>query len=425
MERDRSLVVAIVVVWCAVFTAAFYPAESSVDTYRQYDEGMAWSFTTMHAPLHSALLGASGHLFGGTGPLLVLQLLLWGGLCGALTLRALEQRRRRRWLPWLLFAAMLLLPPAWSIVPSLWKDVWTALGLLIVGVGFCKSGRARVVVVVVGALVLGASRYNAVLIGLPLALWAAWSGFGRWRHVVVVGVVVVALPPLLTRLLPVRDTWPLGPTTVFDTVGLVVAHPEELASTSLAPIGDLGVWRRAWRPTQGWRIFGRKGVKGVQVDELGALRAPLTADWRRLVRRHPGTWLEHRATVFSAQLGIPRAPGAAWAPSNQSKTFPRPDFTGRGYVALAGLRELTNNETPLFRPWPWLLLLCGLVVVGARARCVEVVVCGVAVVGYLCAYFFVAASAEYRYAQPVVVACFVCAIWLLRPGVKHHGRQDV
>lgn len=417
--RSRALTFGVslaVVAWWLCIGFAFAPGGTSPDVFLQYQEGLKGEYSNLHPPLLSLLFGAAGRNFGTPAPVFWLQTALYFGLATWLALRA----RRLRWLSIVLLALFLTLPPSWAIAATLWKDVWFDLALLVAALGLTlPRSRLRLGLLVAAAILAALVRYNALPFAIGLVAYGAWTHFRTgWRRAgatLGLAVLVVLSPRLLDAALDVEEQWSFGTILVYDAVGIYVREPAAFEASPLAARFPFATLRDAYVPTAGWRIFGAFGIPGLRFYELTPLREPLTAEWRRLVLEHPGAYLEHRSMLFSHLLGLNMAQQLSlYGEASTRGLFPGPDTASPLHRGLDAWRKAWANDFP-FKAWFWAAALAVAMAIAARARNTDAVALGALIACTYSLYFFAAASAEFRYAHPLLLGAFL-VIWIVYAG---------
>ncbi len=414
--QSRALKIAVtlaVAAWWLCVGFAFAPGGTSPDVFLQYQQGLAGEYTNLHPPLLSFLLGGSGRLFGTPAPVFWLQTGLYFGLATLLALRA----RRHALLALVLLALFVTLPPSWAIAATLWKDVWFALAILIAALGLAlPRSRLRLALLVIASIAAAVFRYNAVPFGVALVGYAAWTTLrpGWQRGVAALGLATLVFfsPRLMDATFGASEEWSFGTILVYDAVGIYVREPEAFAGSPLAAIAPFQRLRDAYVPEASWRIIGAFGIPGLRYYELSPLREPLTAEWTRLVARYPGAYLKHRWMVFSRLLGLGMQQQLSlFGETTTRGLFAGPDLTHPVHRFFDTWRKSWVRDFP-FKVWFWLLCLGAAISFAAYQRHADALILGVLISGYFALYFLAAASAEFRYAHPLLVSAFVIP-WIL------------
>ena len=415
-RRSRALkasVVLAVAAWWLCLGFAFAPGGTSPDVFLQYQQGLRGEYTNLHPPLLSFLLGGAGRLFGTPAPVFWVQTALYFGGAVFLALRA----RRRAILAFVLLGFFVALPPSWAVATTLWKDVWFDLAILLAAVGLSlPRSPLRLGLLVAASMLAAVFRYNAVPFGMALVAYEALTG-GRsgWRRgsaALGLAALVALSPRLMDAIFDADEQWSFGTILVYDAVGIYVREPTAFLESPLAATVPFETLREAYIPEHSWRIIGEFGIPRLRYYELSPLREPLTAEWQRLVMRYPGAYLQHRSLVFSRLLGFHmKQQLSLFGETSTRGLFPGPDTANPVHRFLEAWRKDWASRFE-FKVWFWALWLGAAIAMAAWMRHADAVALGVLISGYFALYFFAAASAEFRYAHPLLVGGFAI-LWIL------------
>jgi hypothetical protein len=240
-----TAILAAVVVWLV-----FAPGNLSYDSFLQYRQALAHTYSNWHPPIMAIMLAIVMFYGGGIGTLMLLQCV--AGVLGvrAWALAVIEQLSRDRWTPrrlqWTatLVALVMLLPatPTACYVMTFWKDSWTAIEFLWVAAlglrlfGRCDAMPRRAFWLQFGGLaalmaLTGITRHNA-LVALPAMGGMLWLILARRR--VRLAWLSIALPAALSILASAAIEWafcvepyrPEEQVKILELVGICVAYPE-------------------------------------------------------------------------------------------------------------------------------------------------------------------------------------------------------
>ncbi|MBY0279288.1 hypothetical protein K2Z84_28470 [Candidatus Binatia bacterium] len=381
---------------CALAGAAatvwtYYPGAMSIDSAAQLTEARSLSFSDAHPPFLALLWGVTDRVIPGPGGLLVTQTaVFWYGL----------YLIARRFTPLVFVVA--LMPPVFSILGALWKDIMMA-GALLVAFGFSSRSKLFWVAIVIACL----TRHNAIIAALPLiALHFGWRPLATALASVVLVLLVVASNRVLTE----RRGYPAQIIALFDLSGIAWVVGEE---PDLPP---------CFRKSNG---SVRDSYDPRSVGYLTAKDAPLTycysssdvddllLRWWEVVRNRPLAYLRHRARVGFEFLGVHRTPSDYLMVSTN---FP-PEFFPRLEVDRLQSPKLDRwfrsiETRGVFRPWPYLVVgMLGLALAWFHREwgCVALAASGIA---YEAALLLVAPSSDYRYSHWMVTSALVAAVCL-------------
>ena len=116
--------------------------------------------------------------------------------------------------------------------------------------------------------------------------------------------------------------------------------------------------------------------------------------------------------VFSRLLGLHMQQQLSlFGQTSTRGLFPGPDTADPVHRFLEAWRKSRANQFE-FKVWFWALWLGAAIGIAARVRNPDAVALGVLISGYFALYFFAAASAEFRYAHPLLVGGFAI-LWIL------------
>jgi hypothetical protein len=366
--------------WAAVLgfaltCACFYPGQLNPDAASSLFQGQQGIYFDWHPPLIAWTWRCLDRLLPGPGGMYLFQLLwVWAGL--GLAVHVILGRRRAAWIAVL---AIGLSPPLLAQAASIWKDLLMAGPLLLAWALLLLASRRWLAWPLALALPLllfaSAVRHNTSPALLPLAVWWALLGRARWCPErgrllgwgagLALWAVITAAGFGITRGLTDHKTHLHQHLFLFDLAGVSVRTDElllpryELAwhnapqtVEELAQVYDpTSSIPLTQRPPHDPRL--RPTADPAELAELSAL-------WRYAIRRHPGAYLHHRWTVLRHALGLHggRAIGAFRPIESEGAVAPLHGSARSLLEALSG--------TALFRGWPYLLLVAGLLGVLAR-----------------------------------------------------------
>ncbi|WP_116091421.1 hypothetical protein [Sphingomonas crusticola] len=350
------------------------PGVAMYDSVAQYEQAVAGEYADWHPPIMARTWALLNHYQDGTGPFFFLQMLLWWGGLGLLSVGLGRQRKHGA-------AALVLvvgIAPLWlGWATVVLKDAQMACCLVAV-TGLCAFWRLdgrKVPQGALAAIVLLLSyatlvRGNAVFATIPFALalfdWPSptrtWVK-GAAAIVLILGVL--AISPLINRhLLGAQASGVERALPLYDLAG--IAHHARLPTIAALPSAQWAEAERKgcytpyfWNPYGEPRQCGEAGTAAV--FEEGA--APhLLREWVGQVVRHPLAYVRHRLGHLNANLRF-------WVSAGEPDAIPplesEPNEYGLGAPANAAARSLVAAATvmaasPLGWPIVWLVIAAGL-----------------------------------------------------------------
>ena len=164
---DKLMLPGVALFICAGMTFAFWPG---VGTWEVLQFALQRKLPVMNdwkSPFVTQIYWIADYFFNNTGPILLLQqALFWSGL--ALLTRSTFQNTIHGSIFFLVVAS---LPPVWISEILLWKEAWT-LSFLTLSLGtifaYIQNGKVWfVMIAVLSAILLTATRHNAIFLALP------------------------------------------------------------------------------------------------------------------------------------------------------------------------------------------------------------------------------------------------------------------
>lgn len=431
-DLGRGRLAILAVGWLAFLIYAFpgYMSVDSVDQLMQAREGV---FRDWHPPVMAFLWRITDHLIAGPFPMLVLQSVPF--LLGA---DALLRRLVRPRTAAICAVLLLLCPPVLTQMAVIWKDMQMA-GYLMAGTALLLAERRRWRIAGLALICLAtAQRYNAPAATLPLIvglfIWRHEVGWRRYATALVAWVAVTVVASGANRVLTDEQLYPWhGSIAVFDIVGTVRFGPK-ISDTELHRIlhGIPGLpveriqhrMRKAYSPGAWWWLS-HGDTRVMDPVTTPEQREAIAKAYRRLIFRHPISYLRHRWEVFIGVLGwgdvIPISTvwteftGADWHPKAISHLAKHSDLQ-QAWLDLFS----ENADSIIFRPWIYgVLALCLLPLCRGQRLAFCVVLSGV-----LCqlGLLIAAPSADFRYSHWMIVCTVLGAMMIFaaryRRGIK-------
>ncbi len=364
----------------SIYAFPGYMAYDSLDQLRQARAGV---MTDWHPPLMSALWGVLDHVVAGPLLMLVLQCSLFlGGLYTILRRRLTPVRAVV--LTLLIFA----LPPVLSMMAVILKDCLMA-GALLVGCAGLTSKRRWAHYAALAMFLLAAGlRHNAIAVVVPLvALLSPWpAGKGPWIRGVVGGVIALVLigsATLCNKGLTDVESHPfqgmLAPMDIINTLALAPDLSDDevrelLPGLTFAPTSGLQAHARSLFDMYALPMNFTHGEGRLYDDPTtDDGRAAVSHAWWNLVTTYPGAYLGARFQMMQELVGLTDAKytpvyearnEAAMLEANGEPAIERnvvQRWLARKMIKL-------GRGSLLFRPYVYLVLLLGLLVVLRRDR---------------------------------------------------------
>ncbi|WP_408890622.1 hypothetical protein ACJ2CR_08580 [Myxococcus faecalis] len=418
---------ALMSVWGVLLFVAFQPGLLSSDSLDMLAQGRAGRYSDWHSPFFSFVLGKSFALTGSTWPVLALQLLVLS-LGPVLLLGRVSGRRGLGALA--LLVVYCLLPSTWAVGVTLWKDVFNAVMLLGTVVLLTRGRPGWAFACLVFATL---TRHNAIVASVllvPMVVARVPALMKERARPFIAGGILLGIlacaPGFVERAMGAQKSWIAGALLVFDVVGVYVREPSAMDGSPL-------VERWQWTPEQLSGLYDPRSITpllwgepargSISTTQVLEARDALTREWLRVVRTHPGAYLRHRLSTYSASLGLGDSSDSYYRDIGSFHRVIDPNDLGLTLRTHTAVHRALSAMREAF-PWvaasgaPWLALTLALAVVGWRRRALDggLMFC-VAASGacYALAYLPVSVSAEYRFYYWTAISAFVAsALWLAR-----------
>ncbi|ABU59687.1 DUF6020 family protein [Roseiflexus castenholzii] len=297
-----------VVVWSCTLLV-FFPGLMSSDSLDQWDQMLRGKYNDVHPAFHTLTMWLITRVWLSPAAVALAQIGALALVCG-LTVRELALLGVSRWVQVVLIVLFALSPVNNLMVITLWKDIPYAIALLCVFWMLLRVWRtdgvwlrARMAPVAIGAALAALALYRhngapTALLILPALLLVGRQA--RWRQVVVIGGVSVALVLLvkvgLYRALDVASAPPwFARQMQIHQLGAFVVHSEQLDGSDRALLERLlprDEWhRRYWCYSLNSLLYGDplpdQHLFDTNVGEFTAL-------WQKLALRDPATLARHQ-----------------------------------------------------------------------------------------------------------------------------------
>jgi hypothetical protein len=307
-------------------TIAFWPG---VGTWEVLQFSQQQSLPVMNdwkSPFVAVLYWLSDDFFNSTGPILfVQQVLFWTGLA-LLTMNTFSSHRGQV----IFFLAVAVLPPLWITEIMLWKEAWT-LSFLSLSIGaifaHLRTGRRLyAVAATLSAILLTATRHNAVLLTFPTFFVVARSiadqaslALRKYRRMIFITAFVILM------LMALGFSWVVNikgiqrchiwhQALLWDLAAISISEEQMLIPDTFRKAGDAGSLeniRYYFTPYNSDPLFFSKraplklyGTAWSGCDEQLPLDM-LLKSWLDTVLNNPGAYLRHRFIYLIHLLNFP------------------------------------------------------------------------------------------------------------------------
>jgi hypothetical protein len=410
----------------ALVVLCFHPGYMSADSVDQLTQARSGLYTTHHPPLMAWLWSWLDRVTPGPIGMLVLQNVLFWSALGIL---AFFTRKMPAILAggWVLVVG--LLPPCFSFIGTIWKDVHLGVWLLFASVLLVLATRYRsrsrwLALASLPFLFYGnAVRPNGLFAMVPLALWAvAVLAPSATRSIqIALGIVLAAALQLSAAC--VQDHLARGGrsygfqyTLLYDLSAISVGSGENLlpSHSQRGPtIVTLSRLRQLYTPDNPDPLFFHDEPHLWGTSDPQQVRTTVVR-WFGAVMHHPRIYLHHRLEILEGLLGLhsigytfhhgidPNTLGVSLTPSIWNQR---------------AMRYLDSTaKSPLFRSWVYLMLIVAVVGwMAFRRRWLppEVVALSASAFCYAIPYALISPSQDFRYLWwPVLVALLLPVVAL-------------
>ena len=294
---------------------AFWPGVGTCEVLQFAQQRKLPIMNDWKSPFIAGIYWLSEDLFQSTGPvLLAQQALFWSGLA-LLVLNALKGPYSRI----LFFLFVAIFPPIWITQILLWKEAWTLSCLSFsIGATFAYFRNGRVfygIAAVLAAMMLAATRHNAILLTLPTFYVAAHKLADQTTKTTRIqrrGIIAAACITLLVVTL--GFTWTVNKMgkqrchiwhqiLLWDLAAMSVLEDQMLIPDTFRKAGEDGSLDRIRSYFTHYNsdplfFYERSPLKLYGTAWSGCPERPplksLLTSWCKTVFNHPGTYLRHR-----------------------------------------------------------------------------------------------------------------------------------
>jgi len=440
-KNTRVLAATVLFAWGMVLalSLSFWPGIMVWDSGHQYSQVLSGQFDDWHPPLLAWIWRLFLPLMPGPGPMLVLQLGLYGAALGYLACRSWQQGRTRE-AAWL--AATGLFPPTLLVIATILKDSLMAAMLLAAFallVRFRDTGsRLAQVVGVILILIASCLRFNAFLAGLPLLVMATPTRWivTRGRAVLFLAAataILLLVMPVTNALLHAKRSGVELSLVIFD-LGGITAHGGGDAFPPMAVANPIAVNRSCYLAERwdsySWWVDPVCPIRFATVGPAFARQHinPMIF-WAEAILAHPIAYFAHRLEHWNiASQFLVRQTTMRWISSasdpNEWGFQVTPNAANR--FVSAAVRAV--NATPFGWPCWWLALSMGLVILARRlARAGLVLALAGSALLYELGYGVFSVAAELRYhcwpmLSTLIASVMFVGLWRRTPAPQRPGR---
>ncbi len=421
-----------------LFVVYAFPGLMTMDSIQQLAEARADFYTDAHPALMAVLWHYVDKLIGGPFGMLVIQSVAFEIGMFLLVRRVVSPRRAA-----VATALVMLFPPVIAPMAVIWKDCLMA-GALVLGAAALLEERRSMKLLGLGAMfVATAVRYNAPAATLPLIFllftWfpaeAGLAGaakryglaFGAW-----VGVTLAAL--LVGAAVTDRPMYFWHSTlAIMDTAGAIAETEGTIPDETLREITkgtgllvDTNIHeaiRKRYSPVDFEPLTYHEGHIWESLPISGTdpappeKRAAIARMFREAVTTYFGGYLAHRATLMKYVLGLHDGP--VYSPVMTHR------LQYQGLIAKQGVSthqtglqsawqrrvQWFAKETPLFRPWMYVVLALLLIAFCRGQR--DVFALLMSGLGLEASLFLLAPTPDYRYSHWLVVCVVLATVMLV------------
>ncbi len=405
----------------------FYPGIATHDSIVVYDQSYAGNFGDWQPPLLGWMWT---HLepFVGYGPralFLPTSVIFWASLFTMF----LALRRSSRWPAWFMLAIGFL-PPLLALLGVIWRDVifaacWLlAFALVFVVVEAPRFWRLLAFAVAFVFFMIGfLIRPNALFAAAPILVYLISPRTFSWKRQILFGLPLIVALQVVSSLvnygwLEARRESAIHSVLVFDLTGIT-----HFADKNVFPIDDWTpeqvekvkticyeptYWDAIWWPRCSFAMarINRDIPKGSKLFGSDTLRQA----WQRAIIANPIPYVQHRLNYFNALMTAKMLVIFNQSQSGQHRFFFLKD---KSFKTFESGIEWLNENTPLFRGWPWLLLsvlsfVAALFWSNGPSKAATLALTLSSII-YTATYVVFGVAAEYRYVYWTVLASLVAA----------------
>lgn len=427
--------------------AAFYPGYMSPDSIATWLQGRSLDFRDSSSPVMALLWSLIGRAIPGPAGMLILQnLVLWG----AVAFFWLTTHRKSPWLG-IGLVVFPFMPGVLALTGTIWKDVGMAACLLLSVALFYRSiqTKAKVPLVLTFPLLFYAYavRLNAAPAVLPLAIWTGYIACrvfpslrlraGKFKalplivgagYFVVLSVGTVAINHLLTKG---RTEYPFQIVQLYDLAaiskergvsmfpGYIEREPNFSMENLSSQYNPYSAADMVWADKPSDKPALKLSYDPADISEL-------RMKWLTAISQNKRAYLKHRLKVFLLLIRLPDGDANPYwrkgFTANPVEYRPTPGPLNR---FLMSYFYLLRNSL-FFSGALWLVICVALIYFALRRRLRDdwevVFVLATSGLIYALPYFFITASAEFRYLYWTVIASAVALLFGLNAALGSRNK---
>jgi hypothetical protein len=428
--RNWAIALALVAIGYALTLYVFYPGVVTYDTKYIYLATKVAQPGDWQSPVMVAIWKLIDPLAPGAASMFLLIISIYWA---AFLLLALSIAQRSLPVAILLLIATAL-PPAFTMVGIIWRDIlFAVVWLLAVVLAWCVRDRTTnvripVQIVALACAALGMLLRPNALFAVPiLAAYILWPAAFRFKRFALaylpLAVAAYALVPLIYYgALNAKKENPLHSVFVFDLGGISHFAKENAYPVTFTPEQTALLINGCYQPTL-WDIYwNREPCRFVMAKLEGDAKIfgtpALSSAWLRAIAAHPLAYLQHRTAFMRTFLFADNL--TLWTHDVEDPRLYL--FTDRpGFLTLRAVDEALKR-TPVMRAGTWLLIDLVILAFAWRRRetpdgAFAIGACGSAAI-YVLTFFAVGVAPDFRYAYWAVLAALASTAVMLSPPRK-------
>ena len=329
----RLLLPGIALLIGAGMTIVFWPGAGTWEVFQFDLQRKLHLINDWKSPFVAQIYWLADSVFQSTGPILLLQqALFWSGLF--LVTRSTFANPFQGVFFFLIVAS---LPPVWITQIMLWKEAWTMCFLaLCLGAIFAyikTENRRYAIIAVIAAILLTATRHNAILLGIPALFIGARLVADRFSKPALPKHRFIAIATFSILIaITLSFNWAVNKkgkqrchiwhhALLWDLAALSLSEGENLIPDAFRKEGKAGSVQRIWEYFSYYYSDPLFFTKRSPLRLYGTATSPcdqqlpldiLLKSWSNAVRNYPGAYLRHRMTYLKYLFDIPDRSRDLW-----------------------------------------------------------------------------------------------------------------